>query len=96
MVESSYNSGDKFYTYILVSLKGKTSSGKKRYYFGHTKNLETRIKTHNAGKVRSTKALRPWEIHYFEEFASRKEAFAREMFFKSFEGRIWLKEKSII
>ncbi len=83
MSNSKYNSGNKYFTYILISLNGNHSSGKNRYYFGHTKNLEERLKTHNAGKVRSTKAFHPWEIHYFEEFSSRKEAFAREMYFNS-------------
>jgi len=35
-------------------------------------------------------------LHYFEEFATRKEAFERERFFKSIDGYNWLKEKGII
>ncbi|NOX17181.1 MAG: GIY-YIG nuclease family protein [Chlorobi bacterium] len=79
-----------FYTYILTSLKNN------RHYFGHTKDLQNRLKRHNAGKVRSTKAFRPWEIHYYENFNTKSEAFKREMFFKSLEGRIWLRENNII
>ncbi len=79
-----------FYTYIIKSIK----TG--RYYFGHTKNLQERLKCHNSGKVRSTKAYRPWKIHYYETFKTKSEAYRRELFFKSIEGRKWLKEKGII
>ncbi len=79
-----------FYTYILRNEKYN------RYYFGHTKNLENRLKYHNAGRVRSTKGYRPWVIHYFETFPTKSEAYRREMFFKSIDGRIWLKNNGII
>jgi len=77
------------YAYILLSLK----NGK--YYYGSTQDLEERIKKHNGGKVKSTKPFRPWKIHYFEKFGTSSEAFKREMFFKSVEGYIWLKENNI-
>jgi len=57
---------------------------------------DLRLKRHNSGQVRSTKSKRPWVIHYTEEFATKSEAFRREMFFKSFDGRKWLFEKNII
>jgi len=79
-----------YYTYILKS----TSAN--RFYYGHTKNLQERLKTHNLGKVRSTKGFRPWAIHYFETFSTRSESFRRELFFKSVEGKKWLKENKII
>ncbi len=79
-----------YFVYILRSLKSK------RFYFGHTKNLENRLKQHNAGKVRSTKGYRPWTIHYTEKFLTKSEAFKREMFFKTIEGRKWLKDNQII
>ncbi len=79
-----------YYAYILESIKSK------RHYFGSTQNIEGRLKTHNAGKVRSTKHYRPWKIHYYETFETRSEAYKREMFFKSLEGRIWLKKQGIL
>ncbi len=79
-----------FYVYVIHS---KTA---KRYYIGQTKNLSERIKTHNKGKVRSTKAFRPWELCYFEEFETRSEAVRRETYFKSYEGRNWLIRQKII
>ncbi|MEM1323850.1 MAG: GIY-YIG nuclease family protein, partial [Bacteroidota bacterium] len=37
-----------YFTYILKSTINN------RYYYGHTKDLQARLKAHNAGKVRST------------------------------------------
>jgi putative endonuclease len=72
-----------FYAYILRSLKDGT------LYKGSTADLQNRLKYHNAGKVQSvqsTKAHRPWVIHYYEEFKTKKEAIKREHFFKSYQG----------
>lgn len=69
-----------YYTYILYSV----SSG--RYYTGHTDNVVRRLGQHNAGKVKATKAYRPWEIAYTEEFLTRSEAFKREMQIKSYRS----------
>ena len=79
-----------YYTYILLSLKDN------RYYFGHTSSLQERLIKHNKGGVKSTKNRIPFIIHYYEEFETKSEAFLRESFFKSFEGRKWLFEKNII
>jgi len=79
-----------YFSYILYSLKDGI------HYYGSTSNLEKRLKDHNAGKSKFTKGHRPWEIIYFEEFASHSEAIKREMFYKSIDGNIWLKSKRII
>ncbi|MEO9967322.1 MAG: GIY-YIG nuclease family protein [Reichenbachiella sp.] len=79
-----------FFAYVLKNKIDRT------HYYGHTKDLHKRLKEHNNGKVRSTKAKRPWQIHYHEEFATKSEAYKREMFFKSIDGYNFLKEKNII
>jgi putative endonuclease len=79
-----------FYTYILKSNK---DGG---YYYGHTKDLAARLHTHNSGKVRSTKSRIPFVLHYFETFETKSAAYLQEMFFKSAEGKIYLKSKGII
>ncbi|WP_114789507.1 GIY-YIG nuclease family protein [Niabella yanshanensis] len=78
-----------YYAYIL---KGKDN----RYYYGSCQDLEKRLATHNQGKVKSTKYRRPLVVHYFEKFATRSEAFRREMFFKSIDGYLWLRSQEII
>jgi len=79
-----------FYAYVLKSLKNNS------YYFGSTRDINNRLKSHNAGKSKYTKSFRPWEVIYFEQYQTRKEAFYREMFFKSKEGRDWLKSLNVI
>jgi putative endonuclease len=80
----------KFFTYILKSELDGT------YYYGHTKDLEGRLKKHNDGKVRSTKSKKPWMLHYYEEYDSKSKAYKRELFFKSIEGYNFLKSENII
>ena len=74
-----------FYAYILKSLKDNS------FYYGSTQNLEDRLKIHNSGKGKYTRGNKPYKLHYHEEFETRKEAVARERFFKSIEGYRWLK-----
>lgn len=60
------------YTYIL---KCKDDS----LYTGWTNDLKKRIISHNAGKgAKYTKARRPVELVYYEEFQTREEAMKRE------------------
>jgi putative endonuclease len=78
------------FVYILQSEKDH------KYYYGSTSDLEIRIKTHNQGKVRSTKSRRPLILIYSETFLTKKEALQRELFFKSKAGYAWLKKQKII
>ena len=60
------------YTYIL---KCKDDS----LYTGWTNDLKKRIQSHNAGKgTKYTKARRPVELVYYDEFQTREEAMKRE------------------
>ena len=60
------------YTYIL---KCKDDS----LYTGWTNDLKKRSTSHNAGKgAKNTKARRPVELVYYEEFQTREEAMKRE------------------
>jgi putative endonuclease len=79
-----------FYAYILRSQKDGS------YYYGSTEQLNTRLATHNSGKVRYTKGHLPYTLQYFECRKTRKEAFARESFFKSIDGYNWLRANKII
>ena len=70
-----------FYVYILHSKK----SG--RYYIGQTNNLEDRLRRHNAGYVKSTKAFRPWELVYTEVFHTRRDSVKRENYLKRLKSK---------
>ncbi|MCD4697996.1 MAG: GIY-YIG nuclease family protein [Bacteroidales bacterium] len=77
------------HTYILKSKSHGT------YYYGHTEDLNRRLREHNNGYVKYTKGRRPWIIHYFEEYETKSEAAKREYFFKSINGYKYLKENKI-
>ena len=57
-----------------------------KYYIGHSHNFTERLVAHNGGKVRSTKAYRPWKIVYSELCESKREAYKRELQIKSYKG----------
>ena len=76
-----------YYVYFLKSLKNGD------LYVGSTENIENRLKKHNSGLVRSTKAYRPWELLGFEEYSTRSEAFRKEMFYKTHQQKDLLKKK---
>jgi putative endonuclease len=73
-----------YYVYILKSKK----TG--RYYTGYTTELETRLERHNSGHTKSTKAYRPWELVYSEEYSTRSEAMHREYSIKSRKSRKYI------
>ncbi|WP_424964436.1 GIY-YIG nuclease family protein [Ekhidna sp.] len=77
--------GTMFYAYILESIKTKS------HYKGHTKDLDERIKQHNAGQTKSTKHRIPWKLIYFESFDTKEEAILREKYFKTAAGRRFIK-----
>ena len=74
-----------YYVYILESL----TNGK--HYVGYTGDILERLAKHNHGKVRSTKAYKPYKLLYKEEFKDKTVARKRELFLKSGRGRDFIK-----
>jgi putative endonuclease len=74
-----------FYIYILKN----QNTG--RHYVGYTEDVEIRLKAHNCGKVRSTKAYKPYDLIYTEKYKNKTEARKRENFLKSGKGREFIK-----
>ncbi len=70
-----------WYVYALFS------PGHNRIYIGMTSRPDERLKEHNRGKMRSTKAYRPWKMVYKEKTANRTEARNKEKFYKTTSGR---------
>ncbi len=61
------------------------------YYVGMSTNPTNRLKVHNSGKVRSSKARRPYEIILSEEFDDLKSARLREKYYKTGFGKsVWI------
>ncbi|MBS3920000.1 MAG: hypothetical protein KG012_14055, partial [Deltaproteobacteria bacterium] len=55
-------------------------------------SADNRLKSHNAGKSKSTKAGRPWRLIYEEQTSDYTGARKKEIFMKSGVGRRWIKE----
>ena len=81
LVLSRFVNSEMPYVYILISKKDR------RYYIGSTSNYSVRLTLHNAGKVKSTKFYRPWQLVYSEEFDTLSEAVKRERQIKGWKSR---------
>ena len=78
---------EKFYVYTLLSLKDNN------VYVGFTKDLDNRIKTHNDGKVKSTKNRLPVKLIYWEGCLNQSDATGREKYLKSSWGKRFIKNR---
>ncbi len=76
-----------FYVYFLKSERNND------LYIGSSANLINRVSQHNQGKVKSTRAYRPWTLLNYEEHLTRSEATKREKFLKTHQQKEKLKKK---
>jgi putative endonuclease len=76
-----------YYTYVLLSEKDN------RNYVGYTKNLKLRFEQHQKGTVESTKNRKPLKLIYFEACLSQTDALNREKYFKTYYGKMFLKNR---
>jgi putative endonuclease len=76
-----------FYVYILESIAGGV------FYVDFTEDLQTRLKTHNAGQVPHTSKHRPWRIKTAIAFTDKARAMDFERYLKSSSGRAFAKNR---
>lgn len=76
-----------FYVYTLKS------NIDNRIYIGYTTDLKTRFKRHNTGKVKSTKANKPWVLIYYEAYRAKPDATKREKQLKLHAAKNELKSR---
>jgi putative endonuclease len=76
-----------YYIYILRSAKDKN------FYAGFTEDLKSRFEEHMKGHVLSTKDRRPLEIIYSEACLNKKDALHREKYFKTYHGKLFLRNR---
>ena len=74
-----------FTVYAIVS------SVDSRIYVGLTEDVVRRVAEHNAGRVFSTKAYRPWTLLHTDLVTDRISARKREKFLKGGSGKEFLK-----
>jgi putative endonuclease len=74
--------------FTVYAIKSKVD---KRIYVGLTNELERRLKEHNLGHTKSTRAYKPWFLIYQEMVETRDQARKREKYFKSGCGKEFLK-----
>jgi putative endonuclease len=75
-----------YYVYVLRNAAG-------RLYIGSSAAPDERLASHNAGRVRSTKAHRPWQRILLEQHPDRDTATRRERYLKSGWGHRWLEKR---
>jgi putative endonuclease len=74
-----------YFVYIL-------RSSKRNYiYIGISDNVTRRLYEHNSGQNRTTKPHRPFKLLNSEKFPDRINARTREKWFKSGEGKEFIK-----
>ncbi len=79
-----------YYVYIIKSLKNGF------IYVGSTEDVKNRLLRHNSGKVKSTKAYKPWKLLERRSFKTRSEAMKEEMFLKTGQQKELLRKKYYI
>ena len=76
--------------YFVYFLKSRINSD---LYVGSTENVEKRLARHNGGRVKSTKAYRPWILLGYLQYKTRGEAMSSERYYKTGQQKELLKDK---
>ena len=71
-----------YHVYVLKSLKSS-----KRYVGMTSQPVDVRLKEHNYSASTWTRAHKPFELVYSEDFDSKHDVLRREKFFKTGDGR---------
>lgn len=69
--------------YYIYALKSRKDRG---LYLGYTNDLKKRFVEHNKGLSESTKYRSPFNLVYYEAYASKSDAKHRERMLKKFSG----------
>lgn len=64
-----------------------------KFYIGYTRDVQARLKTHNAGGSIFTSKYKPWELVMFLGFSEAEKAYAFERYLKSQSGRAFAKKR---
>ena len=78
----------KHFVYILQSVSDPT-----QFYVGLTRDPQTRVNEHNAGKSAHTKKFVPWQIVHYCWFDDSSKAADYEHYLKSGSGRAFAQRR---
>ena len=63
-----------------------------RLYIGSSADPDERLRSHNSGKVKSSRSYKPWKRVLLEQIETKSSALKREKYLKSGWGRKTLKK----
>lgn len=75
-----------YYVYFILSLKDRS------VYVGFSEDLRRRLREHNEGLGKSTKAKRPYILVYYEAYKGKTQAMKREIELK----KSWSKKEEVL
>jgi len=75
-----------YFVYILYSPTAN------KYYVGSCQDIQQRLKDHHNSRSKFTKIVKDWELKYTEKYATRSEAYKREMEIKKKKSRIYIEK----
>ena len=76
---------ENYYTYIIES------SVNKKWYIGHTNDIERRLPEHNSGQNKSTKGKGPWRLIFLSSFNNNLDANKFELKLKKIRNKDFIK-----
>jgi predicted GIY-YIG superfamily endonuclease len=76
-----------YFVYVIKSLKVSN-----KYYVGFTKDLQDRLKSHNAGQSLFSRKYSPWELDSYVCFTSEVKARFFERYLKSGSGHAFFRK----
>jgi putative endonuclease len=76
---------------VTVFLYALRNTLNKEIYVGISQDVAKRLKEHNGGKNRYTKAFIPWLVFYVEPYPDYASARIREKYFKNASGKKYLR-----
>ncbi len=76
---------ENYYTYIIESITNK------RWYIGHTNDIDRRLSEHNSGQNKSTKGKGPWKLIFLRSFDNNLDANRFELRLKRFRNKKFIK-----
>jgi putative endonuclease len=79
--------------YFVYTLRSESHPN--QFYYGLTRDLKTRVKSHNFGQSKHTSKYRPWALVWFGCFQSKTQAEEFEKYLKTASGKAFARKRLI-